>query len=32
MMYLRKTDTQWIVDVYCHYEGGIIFGQAVGDL
>jgi hypothetical protein len=32
VMFLRKTATQWIVDVYCHYEGGIIFGQAVGDL
>ncbi len=32
VMFLRKSATQWIVDVYCHYEGGVIFGQAVGDL
>ena len=32
VMFLRKTATQWIVDVYCHYQGGLIFGQAVGDL
>jgi len=31
IMYLRKSATQWIVDVYCAYEGGIVFGQAVGD-
>jgi len=32
VMFLRKSETQWIVDVYCHYEGGLIFGQATGDL
>lgn len=32
IMYLRKSATQWMVDVYCAYEGGIIFGQASGDL
>lgn len=32
IMYLRKTATQWIVDVYCTYsDGGLIFGQAAGD-
>ncbi|MDO8628938.1 MAG: hypothetical protein Q7R41_00450 [Phycisphaerales bacterium] len=32
VMFLRKTATHWIVDVYCHYEGGIVFGQATGEL
>lgn len=32
IMYLRKDAAQWKVDVYCAYEGGIFFGQAVGDL
>lgn len=32
IMYLRKDATQWKVDVYAAYEGGIFFGQAVGDL
>ncbi len=32
VMFLRKSSTQWMVDVYCHYEGGLVFGQAVGDL
>lgn len=32
VMFLRKSATQWIVDVYAHYEGGLIFGQASGDL
>ena len=32
IMYLRKDATQWKVDVYCAYQGGIFFGQAVGDL
>ena len=31
IMYLRKNATQWTVDVYCAYEGGIFFGQAAGD-
>ncbi len=32
VMFLRKSATHWIVDVYCHYEGGLIFGQATGEL
>lgn len=32
VMFLRKSATHWIVDVYCHYEGGIVFGQATGEL
>ena len=32
IMYLRRDATQWKVDVYCAFEGGIFFGQAVGDL
>ena len=32
VMYLRKTSTQWIVDVYCAFEGGLVFGQASGSL
>jgi len=32
IMYLRKSATHWMVDVYCAYEGGIVFGQATGEL
>lgn len=32
IMYLRKSATNWMVDVFCAYEGGIIFGQASGEL
>jgi len=32
IMYLRKSAAHWMVDVYCAYEGGIVFGQAMGDL
>lgn len=32
IMYLRKSATHWMVDVYCAYEGGIVFGQASGEL
>lgn len=32
IMFLRKSATQWLVDVYCAFEGGIIFGLASGDL
>lgn len=32
IMYLRKNATHWMVDVYCAYEGGIVFGQATGEL
>jgi hypothetical protein len=32
LMFLRKSATQWLVDVYCAFEGGIIFGLASGDL
>ncbi|MBK8270231.1 MAG: fibronectin type III domain-containing protein [Planctomycetes bacterium] len=31
IMYLRKSATHWMVDVYCAYEGGIVFGQATGE-
>jgi len=32
IMYLRKSATHWMVDVYCAYEGGIVFGQASGPI
>lgn len=32
IMFLRKDATHWKVDVYCAYEGGIVFGQATGEL
>lgn len=32
IMYLRKQEGQWVVDAYCAYLGGIVFGQARGDL
>jgi hypothetical protein len=32
IMYLRKQDGEWVVDAYCAYTGGIVFGQARGGL
>jgi len=32
VMFLHKTDTQWMVDVYAEFQGGLVFGQATGDL
>lgn len=32
VMFLRKSDTKWIVDVFAQFEGGLVFGQATGDL